>query len=36
MRDWVIIAIPAAIIAYWLVYPDQFYAAAKWLTRLIN
>jgi hypothetical protein len=36
MRDWVIMAVPAAIIAYWLVYPAQFYAFANWLTKLVN
>ena len=36
MRDWVLIVTPVVIVAYFLVYPDQFNAFVAWAQSIIR
>jgi hypothetical protein len=35
MRDLILLFAPVAIIIYFLIYPDQFFAFLAWLSRLL-
>ncbi len=36
MREWLLMSGPVVIVAYFLIYPDQFDAFIAWAMRLIG
>ena len=34
MRDWVLIALPFAVVVYFLVCPDDFFAMVEWIRHM--
>ena len=36
MRDWILLLTPVALIAYFLVNPDQFSVFMSWASRYIG
>ena len=36
MREWLLMSGPVAIVAYFLIFPDQFDAFVTWAIGLIN
>jgi hypothetical protein len=36
MRDWILLLAPAAIVIYFLVYPDQLDAFTAWTMKLLR
>lgn len=36
MREWLLMSGPVAIVAYFLIFPDQFDAFVAWAIGLIN
>lgn len=36
MREWFYVLAPVLIVAYFIVFPDQYYAAIVWAERFVR
>jgi hypothetical protein len=36
MRDWLLLLAPIALVAYFMVYPDQFSAFLAWASHIVG